>query len=176
MSLPLFVPRLASTSLVRLAQSRSNRELRILCAWVTVDNRPFLAKFRDTLVESPHDARSHDVGDLHRVLELIDSSNDDVQTRRNLPVMVLVPLPAARSSLPSTVAVPRRNPLSFCSFGVSPCVVPLSSTPSCKGENVQSLAVASLTNVLFRCACSVDVNGCISRPSVVMSTVACGVS
>ena len=66
-------------SLVIPAERRPNREFWILCVRVTIFYRPFVCTFRSNLVESPHVTRSHDVGDLYRVLELMDSSNDGPQ-------------------------------------------------------------------------------------------------
>ena len=54
-----------------------------MCAWVTIDNRPFVCTYRHILLKSPNVTKIHEVGDLHRVLELMDSSNDGLQARRN---------------------------------------------------------------------------------------------
>ena len=69
-----FVPKLASIGLLILAKSRSSREL-----WIPVPGSQSMTDHSF----APFETTGHDVGDLHRVLELFVSSNDGPQAWRN---------------------------------------------------------------------------------------------
>ena len=75
--------KLASTFLVELAESRFTSELRILCAWVAIEHRPACGSFSDDLVQPPRSSWCHYLGNLNRLFDFADSSDDAFQLRRN---------------------------------------------------------------------------------------------